>query len=258
MEESVPPPIVIAAPRPRRRRIWPILAGIVFVIVLGIGGFLTASALEEQDSFCISCHTVPETTYYNRAYFALDNPSVTVTDLATAHYHLAQQNNTAAFACISCHRGDASLGHRISTLALAGRDTLIYVLGKEDPTIEKSHTKEGWLPNAACLSCHAETLLVLEGIDNHFHTHLPQAATALANGGTLSVPDRLQAQKQTLLSAGLETVNTPLVCSDCHQAHATLANGAASFFMDAVRRDDACVSCHHIAKKGPQDANSLK
>jgi hypothetical protein len=247
-----------ATPARRKRRFWPVIAGIAFVLVLGVGGFVTASALEEHDTFCTSCHTVPETTYFNRAYVALDNPQTQVTDLATAHYHLSQQENKPAFSCISCHRGDASLGQRISTLALAGRDTLIYVLGKEDPTIEKEHTKEGWLPNAACVSCHTDTLLTLKGLDNHFHTHLPQAAAALANGGTLIVSEAHQNEKDRLMALGLQTVNTPLVCSDCHQAHATLANGAAVFFMDAVRRDDACVSCHHIAQKGPQDASSLK
>src|SRR4051794_17207677 len=111
------------APRPKRRRFLPVIAGIVFIVVLGVGGFITASALEEHDNFCTSCHTVPETTYFNRAYLSLDNPKEVVTDLATVHYHLAQQDNKPAFSCISCHRGDSTLGNRVATLALAGRDT---------------------------------------------------------------------------------------------------------------------------------------
>jgi nitrate/TMAO reductase-like tetraheme cytochrome c subunit len=246
--------------RPTRRRRWPliVLAMLVGLIVLGAAGFVGVSALEERDTFCISCHTVPETTYFNRAYIALDNPTDVVTDLATAHYHIAQSKNLEPFACIDCHRGDGSLGHRISTLALGGRDAVIYVLGRENPTIEKTSTVEGWLPNAACINCHADTLLTLKGLDNHFHTHLPQAAAALARGGTLKVPDTLAAQRTELLNIGLKTINTSLVCSDCHQAHVTEPTGAATFFMDTDRRNQSCVTCHHAAKEGPQDANRLK
>jgi nitrate/TMAO reductase-like tetraheme cytochrome c subunit len=242
----------------RRKRRWPVIvvAALAGLFVLGAIGFVGAEALEEQDTFCISCHTVPETTYFNRAYIALDNPNDLVTDLATAHYHLAQAKNTS-FSCIDCHRGDGSLGHRISTLALGGRDAVIYIVGKENPAIEKTSTREGWLPNAACINCHTDTLLTLKGLDNHFHTHLPQAAAALANGGTLKVPDTLTSRQTDLLKIGLKTINTSLVCSDCHQAHVTEPGGAANFFMDTIRRNQSCVTCHHAAREGPQDADKL-
>ncbi len=257
MADAIQTPDPIAPPSRLHRRFLPVVGGILFVIVVGLGSFVTASALEDHDTFCISCHTVPETTYFNRAYYALDNPQDQVVDLSTAHYHLSQIDNKPAFSCISCHRGDASLGNRIATLALGGRDTLIYVLGKENSTIEKPQTQEGWLPNAACVSCHTDTLLSLQGLDNHFHTHLPQTAAALASGGMLTVPDRLQNQRNVLLSVGLKTINTSLACSDCHPAHESVVNGPATFFMDIQRRNEACVSCHKLANEGPQDAKSL-
>ena len=39
------------------------MVAIVFVglILLGGAGFVTASALEEHDTFCVACHAVPET-----------------------------------------------------------------------------------------------------------------------------------------------------------------------------------------------------
>jgi nitrate/TMAO reductase-like tetraheme cytochrome c subunit len=243
--------------RPVRR--WPlfVVAGFVGLILLGGVGFVVVSALEEHDTFCIACHTVPETHYFNRAYYALDNPSEPITDLSTAHYRAAQDKNLEPFTCIDCHRGDGSLGHRISTVALGGRDAVIYVLGKEDPALEKTSTREGWLPNAACTACHTETLLTLEGLDNHFHTHLPQAAAALANGGALKVPDTLEAKRTELLAIGLKTINTSLVCTDCHHAHVTQPDGAAAFFMQTDRRNQSCVTCHQAAKEGPQDPNAL-
>ena len=247
-----------AQPAPRSRRLVWLGAGAVVLIVLGLGGFFTASALEEHDSFCISCHTVPEVTYFNRAYISIDNPDLPVMDLATVHYHAYKVNNKGDFACINCHRGDASLGHRVATLALGGRDALIYITGQENPAIEKSNTKEGWLPNTACTTCHAETLLTLKGLDNHFHTHLPQAKHALASGGKFTVPESLKDREKSLLEIGLQTVNTTLVCTDCHQAHTAFASGATTFFMDTERRNIACVACHQAAKAGPQDVKNLK
>lgn len=244
---------------PRRRR-WPVILAVGFVVLMLLSGvgFVTASVLEEYDTFCISCHTVPEVHYYNRAYMALDNQNLPVSDLATAHYVAALKENKAAFTCIQCHRGDSSLGHRIATVTLGARDAVIYVLGKENPTIEKTKTQEGWLPNAACANCHSETLLTLKGLDNHFHTHLPQATVALAKGGTLKVAESLKEKEAELRSAGLKPINTTLVCSDCHQAHLAIPGGATNFFMQLDRRNEACVACHQVAKEGPQDANSLK
>jgi len=247
-------------PSPPRRRGWPVILAVGFVAIFLLGGvgFFVASALEEQDTFCISCHTTPETTYYNRAYIALDNPNDPVNDLSTAHYLLAKTKHNETFTCIACHRGDSSIGHRVSTLVLGGRDAVMYVLGKEDPTIEKTKTKEGWLPNAACTNCHTDTLLTLKGLDNHLHTHLPAAAAALAKGGALVVPDSLKDKQTELLKVGLKTINTALVCSDCHQAHVTVVNGQASVFMKVDQRNEACVSCHVTAKEGPQDVKNLK
>jgi nitrate/TMAO reductase-like tetraheme cytochrome c subunit len=231
-----------------------LIAAFFTLIALGGIGFATASVLEEKDTFCTSCHMVPETTYYNRAYIALDYPADPIYDLATQHYATA---NDEPFKCINCHRGDGSLGHRLSTTALAARDSVTYLLGREDPTIEKTHINEAWLPNAACVSCHTATLLTLKGIDNHFHTHLPQAAEALKNGGKLTVVSGYRGNADALLSQGLETVESPLRCSSCHLAHKQIPGSAADFFMDVNIRNQACVECHLYAGKGPQNTQTL-
>jgi hypothetical protein len=241
---------------PKRRIHWPVIliAVLLGMIVLGGLGFVTTSALEEHDVFCTSCHTIPETTYYNRAYIALDHRTDPIPDLATQHY---VSSDGEPFKCISCHRGDGSLGNRISTTLLAGRDSVTYLLGREDPTIEKTHINEAWLPNNACVSCHTATLLTLAGINNHFHTHLPQAAEALRNGGKLSVVSENTGNRDALLSQGLETVESPLVCTSCHLAHKTVSGGSATFYIDIDIRNQACVECHLYAGKGPQNTKTL-
>jgi predicted CXXCH cytochrome family protein len=248
-----------AAKPPRRLKRWPIFIGLAFVAMLLFGGvgFVVASTLEEYDTFCISCHTVPETTYFNRAYIALDNPTLAVNDLSSAHYHLAQDGKKEPFGCIDCHRGDGSLPHRVATIALAARDTLTYVTGQENPAIGKTDIREGWLPNAACVSCHKDLLLNVKGLENHFHTLLPQAKDARAQGAPLTVSDVLKGKDEAVKTWSTPVENAPLTCTSCHLAHTTIPNGKAVFYMDAQRRNAACVSCHVAVGKGPQDAASL-
>lgn len=265
IQPSIPsplPPHPLPPPQKRKRRFsWPLAILIIGLggLLLSSAGFVVVTALEEQDTFCASCHTVPEITYFNRAYFALDNPAQPVPDLSTAHYKAAKADNTA-FKCIECHRGDAGLPHRISTLGLAAYDTLIYLTGREDAAIEKQKTKSGWLANASCVGCHSETLLKLDGINNHFHTYLPQAQDALGKGGVIVVGEALATARAATgeqSAPALETISVRALCSDCHQAHKALIGGANRFFMDTDLRNAACVDCHVAARKGPQTVREL-
>ena len=247
-------------PAPRRRR-WPVIVAVGFfvLLILGSGSFVVASTLEDHDSFCISCHTVPETTYYNRAYVSLDNPSQAVPDLATAHYLLSHEHGKPEFACIDCHHGDGSLGNRVSTIALGGRDAVIYVLGRADPTIEKTQLAEGWLPNASCVSCHTDTLLRQQDLDNHYHNYLPQTGQLVASGATFVVPTPSNSgATESRQNRPIRTVNTSLTCTDCHHAHTSLSNGAASMFVNNTTVADQCVECHKVAGQGPQNANEIQ
>src|SRR5579885_1719426 len=143
------------APDPPRRKRWPIIVGVIFfgVIIFSGVAFVGATALEEHDTFCTSCHTVPETTYFQRTSSLISNPSAPVTDLATYHYQQAQ-TKSQSFMCIECHRGDSSLPQRLQTLMLGAKDTVTFVSGKADPTLEKTTITQPALVNAACISCH--------------------------------------------------------------------------------------------------------
>ena len=46
-----------------------LIAGLAVVtaVVMGAGGFAFAATQEQNDSFCASCHTQPESTYYERS-----------------------------------------------------------------------------------------------------------------------------------------------------------------------------------------------
>jgi hypothetical protein len=227
-----------------RRKLLPTLGiGLLVLVVLGVGGFVTATLLEEHDSFCIACHTLPETTYYNRAHTALTATVPAIPDLATVHYTLSKEHGKPEFTCINCHRGDASLGHRLQTLALGGRDALIFITGKGDPTIEKGKAAQSGLPDAACVSCHTETMLRLQGIPNHFHNALPQTAKLVANGAQWIVPPDEEYRKEILLS-GVRTVQTSVTCVSCHIAHKTIPNGVETMFTAREITDIPCQTCH--------------
>lgn len=232
------------------------MAALIATIASSVG-FVVATSLEDHDAFCIRCHTVPETTYYLRAHTAPDGASRAVRDLATAHYDLARRHEGPAFSCIACHRGDSSFAHRLATLALGARDTFVFVAGRADPTIEKSVVTQAWLPDAACVGCHGATLLTLAGLNNHFHTALPQAARLLAGGETLTVSPPYENRREALLRAGLKTIDVSITCVSCHRGHATVSGGAAIGFMEAGTRRPVCISCHRAAGRGPQDAADL-
>ncbi len=232
------------APVPRPRKRWPlvIVGLLVALFILGGVGFVGALALEERDSFCASCHTVPETTYVDRATTVMANANATIPDLATMHYHLTQQKNQD-FSCIDCHHGDATLGQRIQTLALGGRDVLIYASGKGDPSIEKTQIYQPNLPNDACISCHTQTLLTMKGTDSHFHNFLPQTAALVASGKQL-----ITSSTGGRRFGRLRTVDTSVTCTSCHLAHKTVDNSDPSLMMvDPNYAQQACNTCHQDA-----------
>lgn len=224
-----------------RRRLM-IVGGIFLVGLLFLSfGFVGGTLLEEHNDFCASCHTAPESTYYNRSVAAIADTNAKITDLATFHFHQAAGQNEA-FQCISCHRGDSSLGDRIQTLWLGAKDTLTFVAGKADPTIEKPTIAYSTLVNAACVRCHEKTLLTVTGINSHFHNFLPQTAALLKQG------------KQFIGSSfgddGFQAIDVPLTCTNCHLAHKTEDTSNPDLkLVDVPTTQQACETCHNAARR---------
>ncbi len=218
------------------------------VLILLIVPLPVASALEERDTFCISCHTAPEETYYARAQQGQAH-ALPYLDLASAHYGEAEEG----FRCIDCHRGNAGLGDRARTLALGAWDALIFLTGQADPVIEKLTTGAPGLVQNSCLECHTDTLLVV-GFNNHFHNHLPLAYQAWQAGGQLVAPPEIPNADTSQLVASITEIN----CLDCHQAHRHLPGSESFFFLDVYGVIyPSCVQCHQDEGKGPQSVEEL-
>jgi hypothetical protein len=229
---------------PRRR--WVVrapLAGLALVALLTLAAGLTVSRQEERDAFCVSCHTLPEVTYYDRAQAALAMTDP-FADLSSAHY-----GAETTFRCIDCHRGNAGLAHRITTLALGARDTAIWLSGSADESIEKSELVAPGLLTAACTRCHAEALLEV-GFNNHFHNKLPEAFRLWRSGAELRRP--LEAPDLPIEALIVEPSQTEVVCVDCHRAHIHLPGSELRGYLDlATTVYPACVRCHEQAGHGP-------
>jgi hypothetical protein len=82
------------------------------VVIFTAGGFSFAATQETHDSFCASCHTHPESTFYQRSVGAQ------AVDLASAH-------TLKDVRCIDCHSGVGVVG-RIQAEMLGAHNALAF------------------------------------------------------------------------------------------------------------------------------------
>jgi hypothetical protein len=139
---------------------WLILAGLSF-LALGLLSVPVVLKAEEQDAFCASCHTEPETTYLQRT-------RALPVDLASFHADKDVQ-------CILCHSMPGLVG-RLSALPTAAWDAARFVARTYHQPARLSEP----LHDSTCVQCHAEALQE-RGFPNHFHSEL------LAKKGPISV-----------------------------------------------------------------------
>ncbi|MGB8647970.1 MAG: NapC/NirT family cytochrome c [Anaerolineae bacterium] len=133
--------------------------GGILVVVLGViaatGGTAYAINQENHDAFCASCHTQPESTYYQQSQ---------AQNAATlSAFHTGKSVN-----CIDCHSGGGPFG-RIEGITQGAQDLLSYYSGNyHNPAITTSK-----LGDDSCAKCH-DTIARSAGINNHFHQFLSQ------------------------------------------------------------------------------------
>lgn len=139
------------------RRVQVIAGSIIAAfIVLGLVVPMTAMQLENHDSFCASCHTEGEVTFYQRA-----NASTSV-DLASFH---AQKGATR---CIDCHSGAGIVGRYVA-LTVGASDLVSYFRGQyPQPAVQDNPIGDG-----NCTKCHAN-VFSKQDFSNHYHAFLPR------------------------------------------------------------------------------------
>jgi predicted CXXCH cytochrome family protein len=191
----------------KRRRAWlprwPLaavvsLASFGLLALLGAGGVAYALNLENHDAFCASCHTEPESRYFQQSQ---DKSAPT----------LASFHTQKGVRCIDCHSGSGPLG-RLVGLSQGSQDLVAYLSGHyHSPAITLNKLDDG-----SCTKCHPE-VEASAGFDNHFHTFLLRWQAVSAQAGRCvdchtSHPIAASAQ------AYLTVPTVQAVCEGCHTA----------------------------------------
>ena len=117
-----------------------LIAGIaaIAVVLLSAGGFAFAASQESHDTFCASCHTQPESTFFQRS------TAQTPSDLASFH-------TTKATACIDCHSGSGVSG-RLAAEMMGARNAALWFTG----TATQPAPLVFPISNDNCMKCHAQ------------------------------------------------------------------------------------------------------
>ncbi len=191
-----------------------LIAGIaaIAVVLLSAGGFAFAASQEQHDTFCASCHTQPETTFYQRSTAA------TPTDLASFH-------TTKATNCIDCHSG-AGITGRLSAEMMGARNAVLWFSG----TAQQPAPLVFPIGNDNCMKCHATVTSGVSsegrrgtfGPQGHYHRFLSRWQAADPNAAT---------------------------CVSCHAGHDT-AGDPNSAYVNIATVQQTCNACHNVLGRG--------
>jgi predicted CXXCH cytochrome family protein len=189
--------------RPARRtsslgkRDQKIIAIVAALFVLGLATMFTATRFENHDSFCASCHTEGEHTFFNRSL-------TTPVDLASYH-------TTKSTRCIDCHTGPGVTG-RFWGLMAGASDLVSYFSGHyPQPAVQDNP-----ITDDHCMKCHAN-LLQNQDFNNHFHLYLAQwQALDPQNAGTCVSCHNGHNTNGDAKIMYLNEQDTTAVCQKCH------------------------------------------
>jgi predicted CXXCH cytochrome family protein len=212
-----------SSPTKKPFRFLPVLGGIVAIgIILAASGFTFAASQETHDAFCASCHTQPESAFFQRS------TSAQPVDLAS--YHTAQQTR-----CIDCHSGQGIIG-RMQAEMMGARNALAWYTHSALQPAKLTFP----ISDANCLKCHQDvtqqgytpkTQMTIpgstggregQGRNNHWHTFLARWQAASSSAGT---------------------------CTSCHNGHSADGSAQNGFMVDQAMRTQ-CDACHQVLRNG--------
>jgi hypothetical protein len=174
------------------------MAGLAVALALASGAFLAAAHLEEDDAFCASCHSEPESTYFERTQ--------------TEHVDLASAHHAENVRCIDCHSGPGMTG-RVGALLLGAADLAKWVAGQAaQPALLLQP-----IPDANCIKCHSAVAQTRK-FTEHFHAFLSQWQTTDAAADTCVSCHSAHTTDGSVEIGFLERERTLNVCQHCHSA----------------------------------------
>jgi predicted CXXCH cytochrome family protein len=186
-----------ASPRALLALLAPVLIVGAGIVAAG-GAFAFGAYQEEHDPFCASCHTQPESTFFQRSTGAQ------AVDLASAH-------TVQKIKCIDCHSGAGTLG-RVAAEMMGAHNAYLYFTGQAVQPAPLTHP----IADENCLKCHTQ-VTTQRTQNNHFHFFLSRWQANDPNAGTCV---SCHGGHSTDGSADLMYLNqqqTEQVCAACHQ-----------------------------------------
>ncbi len=173
------------------------MLAVLLALVAAIGSTAYGLNQENHDDFCASCHTQPETQYYQQSLEG--NPAT------LASFHAGQ-----TVRCIDCHSGGGPFG-RLEGLTQGTLDLLSFYSGNyHNPAITTNK-----LSDDSCLKCHQE-ILGNTTFDNHMHLFLSRWQSADPNAaGCVDCHHSHPLANAAQQYLAVNQVQT--VCEQCHR-----------------------------------------
>ena len=204
-----------------------VLVAVVVVILLTAGGFAFAASQEAHDAFCASCHTQPESTYFQR------ETAGSPVDLASFH----SAHNVSYARCIDCHSG-AGLTGRLQAELLGARNAVKWYTG----TAVQPAVLNYPIGDANCLKCHQD--VTQRGFTPKEQITVP----GRGGGGDGGEKGRNNHWHEFLARWQTTTPATAGACTSCHGGHPTTGT-AQGGFMDTQAVQNTCNACHQVLRR---------
>ena len=217
--------MTIEQPSPRKKLfgITSVLVGLVALgIFLAAGGFTYAASQETHDPFCASCHTQPESTFFQRS---TDAQAV---DLAS--YHTAQETR-----CIDCHSGQG-IGGRMQAELLGARNAAAWYTNTAIQPARLTFP----IQDANCLKCHQDVTQ---------RGYKPKQVVTVIGQGREGGEEAGPNHWHELMARWQAVSSNAGTCTSCHSGHLTDGTAQTGFENVQTTRTE-CEACHRGLGEG--------
>jgi len=167
------------------------------IILIGFGIYLSGDTLESHDSFCASCHTQPESEFFQRTQAA------NAIDLASSHH-------TKNIRCIDCHSGPGVAG-RVGAMSIGAGDLAAFILHTDTQPAPLTVP----IGDENCLKCH-RNVSNTQDFNQHFHAFLARWQALDPKAGTCVDCHSAHTTDGTPQQAFLSSPRVTQVCQNCH------------------------------------------
>jgi nitrate/TMAO reductase-like tetraheme cytochrome c subunit len=201
-----------------------LIVAAIAAVFIAAAGFAFGASQETHDAFCASCHTQPESTFFQRSTTA------SATDLASFH----TVKNTR---CIDCHSGQGLSG-RIQAELLGAQNAVKWYTG----TAIQPAPLTLLIADENCLKCHSQ--VTQQGFTPQEQITVPGASSS---GREREGRANHWHQFLTRWQAASTTAGT---CTSCHSGHITDASTTAQTgFMNSQTVQSTCNACHQVLRR---------